>query len=418
MIANPLPGSASAHPASAPAPGAPAEPLARAVEVSVVMPCLNERDTIGACISRAAEALRAGGLSGEIIVADNGSDDGSPAVAEALGARVVHETVRGYGAAYMRGIAAASGDLIVIGDSDNTYDFGELPRLVAPLRDGYDLVLGSRFKGEILPGAMPWANRYIGNPVLTGMLNLLFGLRVSDAHSGLRAFKRAAYGRMQLRTTGMEFASEMVIKAALARLRTTEVPIRYHPRRGSGSKLQPLGDAWRHIRFMLLFSPAYVFFVPGLLALALGLLTTLALSRGPLYMGAVYVGIHFQVLGSMLAVLGLQMLSFGVSARAFAFSEALLAPDRLSQALMRAFNLERGLVLGGALAALGLVTFTYILVQWLIGDARFGALVHLHEAIAASTFMILGMQLVASAFFLSLLGLHLQPPPDHSRPLP
>jgi len=377
------------------------------VQVSVVMPCLNERDTIGPCITRALAALAAQDLPGEVIVADNGSTDGSVEIAERLGARVVHQAERGYGAAYMKGIAAAQGEYILIGDSDNTYDFMDLPRLIAPLQQGYDLVMGSRFLGKILPGAMPWANRYIGNPVLTGMLNLLFKLRISDAHSGLRAFTRTAYERMQLRTTGMEFASEMVIKASLARLKITEVPITYHPRGGT-SKLSPLGDGWRHVRFMLLFSPAYLFLLPGVVAMLLGLVVTIALVRGPFYLGGFYVGIHYMIVGSLLAVLGQQMVSFGLSARVFATSEHLVGRDRWVERFMRYYSLERGLILGGLLAAIGLATFVYILVQWLAGDVRFNELIHLHEAIAASTLMIMGVQLVAASFFLSLLELHWQ----------
>ncbi len=369
------------------------------------MPCLNEKDTIGPCVERALAALAAEGIAGEVIVADNGSTDGSIAIAQSLGARVVSEAERGYGAAYMTGISAARGRYILIGDSDNTYDFSDLPRLIEPLSQGYDLVLGSRFRGTILPGAMPWANRYIGNPILTGLLNRMFKLQISDAHSGLRAFTREAYTQMQLRTTGMEFASEMVIKASLTRLRITEVPITYHPRGGT-SKLQPFGDAWRHIRFMLLFSPTYLFLLPGLLAMAVGLVLTAVLVNGPIYVGRFYVGIHFMVVGSMLAILGQQMISFGLSARAYAFSERLVERDRWLDRALGYYSLERGLLAGGLLAAVGLVTFIYILVEWLAGDVRFSELIHLHQAIAASTLMIMGFQVMAASFFLSLLELH------------
>jgi hypothetical protein len=309
----------------------------------------------------------------------------------------------------MRGIAAARGRYILIGDSDNTYDFSDLPRLLEPLNRGFDLVLGSRFKGNILPGAMPWANRYVGNPVLTGLLNRLFGLQISDAHSGMRAFSRDAYERMQLKTTGMEFASEMVIKASLARLKITEVPITYYPRGGT-SKLQPFGDGWRHIRFMLLFSPTYLFLLPGIIIMVLGLIITAALVAGPFYLGRFYVGIHFMVIGSMLAVLGQQLISFGVSARAYAFSEHLVESDRWLDRAMRYYSLERGLLLGGLLGAVGLITFVYILIAWLAGDVHFSELIHLHQAIAASTLMIMGCQVIAASFFLSLLELHRRAP--------
>jgi glycosyltransferase involved in cell wall biosynthesis len=375
------------------------------IEVSVVMPCLNEKDTIGGCVERAISALHEQDIAGEVIVADNGSTDGSVAIAQRLGARVVSEAERGYGAAYMTGIGAARGRYILIGDSDSSYDFKDLPRLIEPLRQGYDLVLGSRFRGQIMPGAMPWANRYIGNPALTALLNRLFKLRISDAHSGMRAFTREAYTKMQLRTTGMEFASEMLIKASLAQMKITEVPITYYPRGGT-SKLQPLGDGWRHIRFMLLFSPSYLFLLPGAIAMVLGLILVGALVPGPFYLGHFYVGIHFMVIGSMLAILGQQMISFGVSARAYAFSEHLVERDRWLDRAMRYYSLERGLLLGGALTAVGLVTFVYILVAWLAGDVRFSELIHLHQAIAASTLMIMGCQVITASFFLSLLELH------------
>ena len=390
-------------------PAAEKAPLAGPIEVSVVMPCLNEQDTIGPCVERALAVLREQRIVGEVIVCDNGSTDDSIAIAQKLGARVVTESERGYGAAYMTGINAARGRLILIGDSDSTYDFNDLPRLLEPLRQGYDLVLGSRFKGRILPGAMPWANRYIGNPVLTGLLNKLFGLQISDAHSGLRAFTRDAYTRMRLKTTGMEFASEMVIKASLARLKIAEVPITYYPRGGT-SKLQPFGDGWRHIRFMLLFSPSYLFLLPGAIAMLLGLVLTALLVQGPIYVGRFYVGIHFMVIGSMLAILGQQMISFGVSARAYAFSEHLVERDRWLDRAMRYYSLERGLLLGGLLAAAGLVTLVYILIAWLAGDVRFSELIHLHQAIAASTLMIMGFQVITASFFLSLLELHRQAP--------
>ncbi len=223
-----------------------------AERISIVMPCLNEEAGIARCVAWAQEGLTRSGLDGEIIVADNGSTDNSVALAEAAGARVVRQPLRGYGNAYHKGFAASTGSYIVMGDADQTYDFREIDRLIAPLREGYDYVLGSRFQGTIQPGAMPWANRYIGNPVLTFILNALFGLRSSDAHSGLRAFTREAYERMGLSSPGMEFASELVIKAAEVKLRVAEVPITYYPRAGD-SKLHPLRDAWRHMRFMVAY---------------------------------------------------------------------------------------------------------------------------------------------------------------------
>ena len=220
------------------------------IEVSVVMPCLNEQETLGACIRKAQRTLEALGVSGEVVVADNGSTDDSIGIAEHLGAHVVHQPIRGYGAAYQAGFAAARGQFIVMGDSDDTYDFTDLKRFITPLREGYDLVIGNRFKGDIMPGAMPWARRYIGNPILSGILRWLFGTAISDSHCGMRSFTAEAYKRMVLKTTGMEFASEMVVKALAVNLNILEIPITYYPRAGE-SKLNAVRDAVRHIRFML-----------------------------------------------------------------------------------------------------------------------------------------------------------------------
>jgi glycosyltransferase involved in cell wall biosynthesis len=234
-------------------------------EVSVVMPCLNEEKTIGVCIEKAMSAMERMGVRGEVVVSDNGSADSSVEIAESLGARVVHQSVKGYGSAYLKGITEAYGDYIVIGDSDNTYDFAELDRFLDPLRDGYDVVMGNRFKGGILPGAMPWHHQYIGNPLLSGILNLFFRTGIGDAHCGIRSFTREAFGRMHLQTTGMEFASEMVINASRAGLSMTEVPVTYYPRaEGSEAKLRSFRDGWRHLRFMLLYSPDWLFMIPGL----------------------------------------------------------------------------------------------------------------------------------------------------------
>ena len=220
------------------------------IEVSVVMPCLNEQHTLGICIEKSKSTLNALGIVGEVIIADNGSTDKSILIAEQYGARVVHQPTRGYGAAYLAGLGAAQGEYIIMGDSDDTYDFTDLERFITPLREGYDLVIGNRFKGEIIKGAMPWANRYIGNPILSGMLRLLFRTHISDSHCGMRSFTSEAYKRMKLKTTGMEFASEMVIKSVEVGLKIQEIPITYHPR-GGNSKLNAIRDATRHILFML-----------------------------------------------------------------------------------------------------------------------------------------------------------------------
>jgi hypothetical protein len=298
-----------------------------------------------------------------------------------------------------------------MGDSDDTYDFTDALRLTEPLKNGADLVLGSRFMGKILPGGMPWANRYIGNPILTLMLNTLFGQKITDSQSGFRAFTKEAWERMEPRTTGMEFASEMLMKAALHQLHINEVPITYYPRL-SPSKLSPWSDAWRHIRFMLMFSPTYLFTLPGLVALGVGLFFLMLLAGGPVTLGSVYFGIHYLVVASLLAITGLMILSFGLSARGYAFTEDFVERDRWLDGFFKYFTLERGIALGLIIGGGGLVILFWLLVQYLGRNPadleRFNQLYSLHNAIAGSTLLMLGVQVVFMSFFLSLLELHKQ----------
>jgi glycosyltransferase involved in cell wall biosynthesis len=372
------------------------------VEVSLVMPCLNEEQTIGACIEKAIEGFRRLSLRGEIIVCDNGSTDRSVAIATGLGARVVHERRRGYGSAYMRAIAEASADLIIMGDSDDTYDFTDLEPFLAPLRAGYDLVMGSRFTGKILPGAMTFSHRYIGNPVLSGILRAFYGVSVSDAHCGMRSFTKHAYARMGLQTTGMEFASEMVINAGRAQLKIQEVPITYYPRVGE-SKLETWRDGWRHLRFMLLYSPTHLFLLPGLILLVPGLLLLLFELPGPLYIGGRGFYVHFMILGSMLTVLGYQVLTLGMYAKSYALSIGVLKQDRTLAKIAPHYSLERGLKLGGVLFLIGFLIDAWILIQWI--STQFGGLDAVRPALFASTLMIVGAQTMFSSFFLSLLAI-------------
>lgn len=372
------------------------------IQVSVVMPCLNEESTIGICIEKAQNAVEKLGVSGEVIVSDNGSTDSSVAIAKKLGARVVHQPIRGYGAAYLAGIAAARGKYIVIGDSDNTYDFSELIRFLQPLWDGAELVMGSRFLGKICPGAMPGLHRYLGNPALTGILNLLFRAGVSDAHCGIRAFTREAYQQMELQTTGMEFASEMVIRATKANLKITEVPITYYPREGE-SKLNSFRDGWRHLRFMLMLSPTYLFLIPGILLFLLGLAGTVALLPGPLQMGNRVYGVHVMVLACVTCLLGYQILLLGVSARTLSRTHSLSDRYSLIQFVHRNFTLEKGLLIGGAIFAMGFLVDSWIAYDW--AKNGFGVLQKVRPALFALLLMILGAQTVFSAFFLSMLGI-------------
>ena len=375
-------------------------PSQAAPDISVVMPCLNEAGSVGTCIENALEGIRKTGLTGEVVISDNGSTDDSVEIATRAGARVVRQPERGYGNAYLKGFAEARGRYIVMGDSDGSYDFTQLDRLIQPLLDGdYDYVLGSRFAGKILKGAMPWTHRYIGNPVLTGVLNRLFKVNSSDAHSGMRAFTSDAYQRLDLRSAGMELASEIVINAAKAGLRGTEVPITYHPREGE-SKLHSMRDGWRHLRFMLLLSPNWLFTGPGIAMFVLGLLGQGLLLPGPLNLGFHALDVHFSVLFALLAILGYQTLLFGVFARTCLPCEEGKAADRLQRWFERNYSLERGLVGGGVLFVFGFLIGAAIFIHWL--REGMGPIDSLRPALLAMTLMMVGAQTGFAAFFLGL----------------
>jgi hypothetical protein len=367
--------------------------------LSVVIPCLNEAANIERCVSWALTTMAEHGIDGEVVVADNDSDDESATLAFAAGARVVHERRRGYGNAYMAGFAAARGRYVLMADADLTYDFGEIPRFLAELEAGADLVMGDRMDG-IQPGAMPWLHRYIGNPVLSGTLNFFFRTGVRDAHCGMRAFRREALDALELRTTGMEFASEMVIRAAKAKLEIRQLPITYHPR-GGVSKLSSFRDGWRHLRFLLVHSPTHLFAIPGALMLLAGVLVGLVSLSGIDILGREW-QLHSMIAGSLLAVVGTQVLGLGLCAHAYGryfMGEREAWFDR-----MRArYRLEHGLALGGAILLAGLVIAATILVTWI--DRGFGALSEERLAVAAATLITVGLQVVFSSFLLSILGL-------------
>jgi hypothetical protein len=362
-------------------------PVEGVIDVSVVMPCLDEEATIASCIDRAREGLRQAGLTGEVVVADNGSTDRSVEIARAHGARVVHVPSRGYGAAYRGGFAAARGRLIVMGDSDDTYDFSRLGDLVAPLEQGADMVLGSRLRGDIEPGAMPWLHRYVGNPLLSATLNLFYRTRISDTHSGFRAFRREACERLGLRSTGMEFASEMLIVAARSGWRIAEIPIAYHPRAGE-SKLRTFRDGWRHLRLLLLYSPTHLFTVPGLVMAALGFAILAALVGGPLDVGGRRIDFHVMFVGALLATLGTEVSLLGMFARSW-------------RARPRWFTLERGLTLALVTFLSGLGLNAWILAEWLA--AGLGELMEVRKAIVGLTLMVVGTQIGFASFFLDVL---------------
>jgi glycosyltransferase involved in cell wall biosynthesis len=377
----------------------PAESVADRPLVSVVIPCLNEAENIVECVTRAREALARNAIPGEVIVADNDSDDGSRELAEAAGARVVHEPRRGYGSAYLAGFAAARGEFIVMGDADLTYDFDEIPRFVAELQDGADMVIGDRMK-NIHPGAMPWLHRYVGNPLLSGFLNLLFRTGVSDAHCGMRALRTDTLPQLALRTTGMEFASEMVIRAAKEDLDIRQFPIEYHPR-GGESKLSSFRDGWRHLRFLLVHSPNHLFILPGAVMALLGALVALTVLARVDVFGRQW-DIHALIGGSLLLVVGTQVVALGLCAHAYG-TYFMHERDPWFDRMRKRFRLEHGLLLGGGIALAGLTMAAVIVIEWI--DRGFGSLSEQRLSILAFTLVIVGIQVFFSSFLLSILGL-------------
>jgi len=373
-----------------------AAPLPR---VSVVIPCLNEAENIQECVTRAARVLADGGLSGEVIVADNGSDDGSPELAKEAGALVVHEPRRGYGSAYLAGFAAARGEYVVMADADLTYDWSEIPHFVAKLDEGAQLVMGDRMD-NIHPGAMPWLHRYVGNPVLSGILNLFFRTGVRDAHCGMRGFRREILPQLDLRTTGMEFASEMVIRASKEKLDIRQIPIEYHPR-GGESKLSSFRDGWRHLRFLLVHSPTHLFLVPGIVLLVLGTLLSAA-SLAHLNLFGREWQLHSMIVGSLLMIVGTQVGALGLCAHAYGMY-FMGDRDPWFERMRARFRLEHGLLVGGAVFTAGLGVAVVIVVRW--AERGFGNLSEERLAVFGATLMIVGLQVFFSSFLLSILGL-------------
>ncbi len=381
-----------------------------ALELSIVMPCLNEAETLEICIRKAQNSLRENHLFGEVIVADNGSTDGSQAIAERLGARVVSIACKGYGSALLGGIAAAHGKFVIIGDADDSYEFTNLMPFITKLREGFELVMGNRFRGGIKPGAMPPLHRYLGNPVLTGMGRLFFGCPVGDFHCGLRGFNKAAVIRLNLKTTGMEFASEMVVKSSLQGLRITEVPTTLSPDgRSRPPHLRSWRDGWRHLRFMLVYSPRWLFLYPGLLLMLVGLGSGLWLLPGPQKVGGVTLDVH-TLLYAMLAVLiGFQAVLFSVFTKIFAISEGLMPEDPRLNRLFKFVTLEVGLIAGAILVFCGLAGSLQAVGLW--REKSFGDLnpaQTLRTILPAVLALALGFQIVLSSFFLSVLGLKRQ----------
>jgi glycosyltransferase involved in cell wall biosynthesis len=381
------------------------------VELSIVMPCLNEAETLACCIEQARLGLQRAGVRGEIVVADNGSANGSQAIAEKLGARVVSVKERGYGSALRGGVQAATGKWIIMGDADGSYDFSDLAGFVKKFQEGFELVMGCRLPaggGTILPGAMPWKNRWLGNPVLSFIGRFFFKCPAHDFHCGLRGFTREAIEKLELQTTGMEFASEMVIKATLRKFKISEVPITLHPDgRSRPPHLKPWRDGWRHLRFMLLYSPRWLFLVPGLLLSALGIILAAALSVNDIKIGGVELNVGTLMMACMAVVVGFQLVVFAFFTKVFAIAEGLLPEDPKLRRVFKVFTLEKGIAAGLVVLLVGTVLFLRAL--WLWQQAHFGLLPsmaeNLRRLIPAATLMILGIQGIFSSFFMSVLGL-------------
>jgi glycosyltransferase involved in cell wall biosynthesis len=377
------------------------------VEVSIVMPCLNEAETIATCIRKAQQSLNELGIEGEIVIADNGSTDGSQRIATESGARVISVESRGYGSAIRGGIAAARGKYVVVGDADDSYDFAKIEPFITSLRGGYDLVMGNRFKGGIKADAMPFLHRYLGNPVLTATGRLFFRSPCSDFHCGLRAFRKSSIESLNLRTTGMEFASEMVVKATLHDLKIKEVPTTLSPDgRSRKPHLRSWRDGWRHLRFMLLYSPRWLFLYPGLLLMMLGAVVGARLLWSPLNLWGVTFDVHTLLYAAMAIVIGFQTVVFAVFTKVFATTQGLLPEDPRLNRLFRYVKLETGLTLGFGLVIGGLAMSVYALSSW--RAHLYGSLDPTHTlrlVIPAATLIMLGLQTILSSFFLSILGL-------------
>jgi glycosyltransferase involved in cell wall biosynthesis len=378
-----------------------------AVEVSIVMPCLNEVETLATCIQKARRAIEKDRLVAEVVVADNGSTDGSQVVGQQLGVRVVEVTKKGYGNALRGGISAAHGRFVIMGDADDSYDFAAIGPLIEKLRAGYDLVVGNRFSGGIERGAMPWLHRWVGNPVLTWISRVFFKTPVGDMHCGLRGFRKSAYEKMRLRATGMEFASEMVIKASLRRMKIAEVPVTLRPDgRTRPPHLRTWRDGWRHLRFMLLFSPRWLFLYPGVALFGVSLAVGAWLETGPKVVGSFGLDIHTLLLSGFGTLIGYQLVVFAVFTKVFAMREGFHPPNATYSAMFRYLNLETGLAIGALMFALGIVGTLVAVLSW--HAVGFGALdprTTMREIIPAAVLLTLGVQTIFASFFLSILGI-------------
>ncbi|GGT18755.1 glycosyltransferase [Nonomuraea spiralis] len=377
------------------------------MELTVVMPCLNEAETVEVCVRKALACMEEHGIEGEVLIADNGSTDGSQQLARDAGARVVHVDEKGYGNALMGGIRAARGKYVIMGDADDSYDFTSLLPFVEQLRDGADLVMGNRFKGGIAPGAMPPLHRYLGNPVLSFIGRLFFPSAIGDFHCGLRGFRRDSILRLQLQTGGMEFASEMVVRSTLSGLDVREVPTTLSPDgRSRPPHLRSWRDGWRHLRFLLLYSPKWLFFYPGVFLMALGLVAGTALTFGPVEIGELAFDVDTLVGSSALVVIGFQAALFALFTKVYAAEEGFLPESPRIRKIIDIVTLEKGLVVGGLLALAGLVGLVMSLVHWQVRS--FGALdprESLRMVVPAATALVMSFQTIFASLFISILGI-------------
>ncbi len=374
-----------------------------ALLVSAVMPCLNEEKTLGLCIQKVQRAFAELGISGEVVVADNGSVDRSVEIAQALGARVVRERRKGYGSALLAGISAARGRIVIMADADDSYDWAALGDYVRKIQEGYDLVMGNRFKGGIEPGAMPLLNRYLGNPVLSTLARVMYKIPVSDFHCGMRAFTREAFERMNVRTDGMEFATEMVVSASHAGLRIAEIPTRLFPdKRDRPPHLRAFRDGWRHLRFILTYAPDWLYLVPGSFLFLLGMAGMGLLALGPARLGSFTLGIHFLALSSLFTLLGANIIGFALLARLINAERKPIRAGSAFGRLLSWFTLERGLVTGGLFAAAGVAADLWLLVKWL--SSGFGDMAGtVHFAFVATTILLLGVNAIFASFLFNML---------------
>jgi glycosyltransferase involved in cell wall biosynthesis len=379
-------------------------------KISILMPCLNEAETLAVCIDKAKRFLDANGIYGEIMIADNGSTDGSQEIAASVGARVIHVELKGYGSALMRGFEAAQGEYIIMGDADDSYDFSELGEFVAALEAGYDLVMGNRFKGGIMPGAMPFLHRYIGNPILSWLARLFFKSDIGDFHCGLRGFKKEAILSLNLQTTGMEFASEMVVKATMKGLKIKEVPtILYPDGRTRPPHLRTWSDGWRHLRFLLLYSPRWLFFYPGLALIILGMLISAYLLPGPRNMLGVTLDINTLMYAAFLIILGVQSVLFSLFTYVFGVHADLLPRDPWTEKIIQRAGLERGILLSLGMILLGFSSSVGALIYW--SENLFGAIdptISMRLVIPGAVLFTLGFQTLFASFFLSILNTKLR----------